>query len=232
MSGIKWSRVDRPVERPENVIIIASGPSVNDIDMPILREFKDKFVITVNGAGQHVEFGDAWFTLDPWGLNGPQLPGGNFKGKLYAAVPDDFGTPSAKSVHHRIAPRAKIDFLHRLQSHNYTNISSETAYKLGLSEDPSCINTGNSGYGALNLAYHMRPKNIYLLGIDGTVGYFYTKREKNRPLTYISTLFKSAVPQLDAAGIKVYNVSPRSAVTCFEKLTAQTFHQRLVNAEV
>lgn len=232
MSGIKWSRVDKPREPLENVIIVASGPSVNDIDMSILRDFKSKFVITVNGAGRHVEFGDAWFTLDPWGLNGPQLPGANFKGKLYAAVPDDFGTPSAKCVRHRTTPRARINFLHRLQSHNYTNISSDTAYKLGLSEDASCINTGNSGYGALNLAYHMRPKNIYLLGIDGTMGYFYTKKGTNRPLTYISTLFKSAVPQLDAAGIKVYNVSPRSTITCFEKLTPHAFHQRLIDAEV
>lgn len=232
MSGIKWSRVERPPRQPENIIIIASGPSVNDIDMSLLKSFPNKFVITVNGAGKHIDFADAWFTLDPWGLNGPQLPPDTFKGKLYAAVPDDFGTPNAKCVQHRVTPRAKINFLHRLQSHNYTNVSSETAYKLGLSEDSSCINTGNSGYGALNLAYHMRPKNIYLLGIDGTIGYFYSNKDRNRPLTYISTLFKSAVPQLEAAGIKVYNVSPRSKVTCFEKLTAQQFHKRLTDAEV
>ena len=37
----------------------------------------------------------------------------------------------------------------------------------GLSEDPAAINTGNSGFGALGLAYHMRPMRIALLGIDG-----------------------------------------------------------------
>ncbi len=78
----------------------------------------------------------------------------------------------------------------------------------------------------------MRPKNVYLLGIDGTIGYFYSNKDRNRPLKYISTLFKSAVPQLEAAGIKVYNVSPKSTITCFEKLTAQQFHERLTGAEV
>src|SRR5690606_40798661 len=37
----------------------------------------------------------------------------------------------------------------------------------GLSEDPAAINTGNSGFGALGLAYHMRHMRIALLGIYG-----------------------------------------------------------------
>lgn len=222
MSGIKWGRVDR-VEQIDNVIIVASGPSVNDIDMDAVKSFKNKFVIAVNGAGQHVPFANAWFTLDPWGLEGPQLPGPEFKGRLYAAVPDDYGTPNARCTQHRIRPRAKITYLHRLQSHNYTNVSSDSAYKLGLSEDPSCINTGNSGYGALNLAYHMRPKRIFLLGIDGSIGYFYTKKQANRPLSNIQILFNSSKPQLDANNIEVYNVSPKSTVSCFPKLTPEQF---------
>ena len=70
----------------------------------------------------------------------------------------------------------------------------------------------------------MRPKNIYMLGIDASIGYFYSKTERNRPLTYISTLFQSAKPQLNAAGINVINVSPKSGVNCFPKMTAPDFH--------
>jgi hypothetical protein len=227
MSGIKWGSVERPLQRPANVVIVASGPSVNNIDMHMVRHMHGKYIIAVNGAGKHVSFADAWFTLDPWGLTGDQLPAPAFGGKLFAAVPEDFGTVGARCVAHRAIPRSKITYLHRLISHNYSNISSESSYKLGLSEDTSCINTGNSGFGALNLAYHMRPVNIFLLGVDGGIGYFYSKTERNRPLTYINTLFGSTLPQLSAAGIKVYNVSPSSKVTHFEKLTPNQFHEMI-----
>lgn len=226
MSGIKWGRVARPRTPITNAVLVASGPSVKDIDMSLLNKFKDTgaYIVAVNGAGAHVPFANAWFTLDPWGLNGPQIPPRPFRGSMYAAVPDDFSTPNARCRRHRTMPIDKITFLHRLRSHNYTSISSETAYKLGLSEDDSCINTGNSGYGALNFLYHIRPKNIYMLGIDATIGYFYSTTERNRPLTYISTLFQSAKPQLIAADINVVNVSPKSGVGCFPKITADDFH--------
>lgn len=225
MNGIKWGRVASPKNKIKNIIIVASGPSVNAIDFNLLKNKKDSFIITVNGAGNHVPFADAWFTLDPWGLANKQIPRNGFKGALYAAVPEDYGLPTAKSIQHRITPKQNITYLHRLQSHNFTNVSSETAYKIGLSEDTSCINTGNSGYGALNLAYHMRPENIYLLGVDGTIGYFYTNKERNRPLTYLPLLFKSAIPRLSSAGINVYNVSPTSMISCFPKIDATQFHK-------
>jgi hypothetical protein len=223
-TGIKWGRVDLPATPIDNIVIVASGPSVNDINTDLLKQFKNSYIITVNGAGKHLPFAHAWFTLDPWGLTGAQLPPETLNCKLFAAVPDDYGTPSARSPQHRHVPKSKITYLHRLQSHNYTNISSDTAYKIGLSEDRSCINTGNSGYGALNLAYHMRPKNIYLLGIDGNSGYFYTKKERNRPLTYIQQLFASAEPQLIKSNISVYNVSPSSLIKTYKKITPEEFH--------
>lgn len=224
MNGIKWGVIS-PVTTHKNAIIIASGPSVKNIDLKLLERFKDKFyIVTVNGAGQQIPFANAWFTLDPWGLNGPQLPSQNSKCKLYAAVPDDYGTPHARAIAHRVTPKEKITFLHRLQSHNYTSISSDTAYKLGLSNDPSCISTGNSGYGALNLLYHMQIKNIYLLGIDGTVGYFYKSSKVNRPLTYLPTLFASSVNQLKEDNFTVTNVNPVSTVQAFPKISHNEFH--------
>lgn len=227
MNGIKWGFVEKPVNKLHNVIIVASGPSVNDINLAMLKTIPNTYIIAVNGAGQHVPFANAWFTLDPWGLDGPQLPTG-FSGKLYAAVPDDFGTANARAIKHRVTAKKNITFLHRLQSHNFTNTSSDTAYKLGLSEDSSCISTGNSGYGALNLAYHLRPSNIYILGVDGNIGYFYTKTEKNRPLTYLPSLFASSATQLADAGIAVTNVSPLSTVKCFPRISASKFHSSIL----
>ncbi len=215
--GITWGRVD-PDEVDNNIIIVGSGKSLIGFDFNKLRGIGT--IIAVNGAGDSVPFADMWFTLDPWGLNGPQLPR-DFSGKLYAAVSEDYGTPKAQAVEHRVKPDSRITFLHRLRSHNYVGVSSETTYKVGLSEDTSCINTGNSGYGALNLAYHFRPKKILLLGIDGSMGYFYTSSKTNRPLTYLPTMFESAAPQLKKAGIKLINGSVNSSITAYPRFTVE-----------
>lgn len=224
MSGVKWSRVAK-IENLQTVVIVASGSSVRHIDMGVVRRLQQRgaHIIAVNGAAEVYNFADSWFTLDPWGLHGPQIPK-PFSGKLFAAVPDDYGSPTARSSQHRFTPKSGITFLHRLQSHNFMTTSSDSAYVLGLSEDSSCISTGNSGYGALNLAYHFRPKRIYLLGIDGGMGYFYTTNKKNRPLKTLEILFNSTVDQLAARGIEVVNVSPDSVVKCFPKISQAEFN--------
>ena len=224
-AGIKFGRVDVS-QTYKNIIIVASGPSVKQIELNRLRNLKNTFIIAVNGSGDFVPFADAWFTLDPWGLDGPQLPK-NFSGRLYAAVPQDFGTKFARIEQYRKIPKADITYLHRLISHNYTNITSETAYVEGLSEDNGCISTGNSGYGALNVAYHMRPFNIFLLGLDGDLGYWYSSTKSNRPLTYLPKMMDSAKSQLDNASINVYNVSQTSAINTFKKISPEEFYLKL-----
>lgn len=213
--GINWGRVN-PEDVKNNIIIVGSGKSLTGFDFERLRGLGT--IIAVNDAAKSIPFADMWFTLDPWGLHGPQLPP-VFSGKFYAAVPEDFGTMNAHTKDHRHKPDHRITFLHRLRSHNRVGVSSETAYKVGLSEDTSCINTGNSGYGALNLAYHFRPKKILILGIDGTMGYFYTNNTCNRPLTHLPAMFQSAKPQLDKAGIELINGSLHSEIAAYPRYT-------------
>lgn len=214
-TGIEWGSVN-PADVTNNIIIIGSGKSLIGFDFNKLRGLGT--IIAVNDAAKSIPFADMWFTLDPWGLDGKQIPP-FWRGKLFAAVPEDFGTPKALSPEHRVQPDSRITFLHRLRGHNLTGVSSDTAFKLGLSEDKSCINTGNSGYGALNLAYHYRPKKILILGIDGTVGYFYSNDRANRPLPHLPTMFESAKPQLEQAGIELINGSVNSAVTAYPRFT-------------
>jgi hypothetical protein len=223
-NGIEWGRVN-PDDIKNNIIIIGSGKSLIGFDFNELKGLGT--IITVNDSVKSVPFADLWFTLDPWGLNGPQLPA-NFSGKMFAAVPEDYGTPTASILQHRVTPDNRITFLHRLKSHNRVGVSSETAYKLGLSEDTSCINTGNSGYGALNLAYHYKPKKILLLGIDGTIGYFYTKDKSNRPLTYLPIMFSSAKAQLDASNIEIINGSINSEITAYNRFTVRESIQEFI----
>lgn len=219
MKGITWGNVTR-TDVHETVIIVASGKSLSGFNFNKLRGMGH--IIAVNGSGDSVPFGDSWFTLDPWGVGprGEQLPK-KFAGRLYAAVPEDFGTPNAQAVNHRVSANPEVTYLHRLRQHNMVGVSSETAFKLGLSEDSSCISTGNSGYGALNLAYHLRPKKIILLGIDGTLGYHYTNQKTNRPLTYLPKMFESTMAQMEREGIEVVNGSINSVITCYPRMSIE-----------
>lgn len=216
MRGVKWQPIE-PLDSIKRVIIIASGPSLMNYDLKKLKKI-DAYKITINESGKWAPFADAWFTLDPWGLTTGQIPT-YFQGKKFAAVPDDYGTASARCKDHRVAAPDDVQFLHRLQSHNNPYMSSNTAFILGLSEDTGCINTGNSAYGALNLAYHHRPEKILLLGVDGTSGYFYPSKKNNGSLSTLPSLFASTVDQLKANKIQVVNGSIKSRVNAFERMT-------------
>ncbi len=214
-TGIRWGRVC-PDIKAKNIVIVGGGKSLAGFDFNRLRR-DDYFIITVNDSVKGVPFANVWFTLDPWGLNGPQLPPSPFNGKMYAAVPQDYGRRDAKNPKHQVTPDKRVIFLHRLISHNISDMSSETAFSLTLSEDPRCIATGNSGYGAFNIAYLLKPKKILLLGIDGTIGYYYTSKETNRPLTYLPKMFNSTKKQIDDAGIQVINGSEKSMITTYPR---------------
>lgn len=223
MNGVIWGKVQ---EKAEKIIIICSGKSLFKFDFLKLKNLGH--VICVNNSYKSVPFFNSWFTLDPHGLSTGQLPK-NYQGKLYCAVPQDFGTPTAKSLPHRVIAPKNVTYLHRLISHNDPTISSESAYVLGLSDDKRCISTGNSGYGALNLAYHMEPRKILILGMDGDLGYFYSDKECNRPLRFLPQMMESTIEQLQNKNIKVINGSKNSVVTCFPRYEIEDAIKEFVN---
>lgn len=219
MNGVRWSKIYKN-EQFNKIIIIGSGPSLKDFDANILKDL-GYYIIVINNAFNICNFANAWFTLDPWGLDGRQLPPINFKGDLFAAVPEDFGLSNARITDHKISIQAsrKIQFLHRIVFHTDVNSIKNGDYlNWGLSEDPSCINTLNSGYGALNLAYHMKPDKILLLGIDASTGYFNNVNQKTRSLSHLPLIFESTIPQLQERNITVINGSINSNITCFKRL--------------
>lgn len=96
----------------------------------------------------------------------------------------------------------------------------------GLIEDRSMVETGgNSGFGAFNLVYHHRPKDIVLFGYDydrGSEGHYCPDRYPISNYSYLRAWGKSfsgTLPQLHAAGINVLNASLRSTVEAFNKVT-------------
>jgi hypothetical protein len=100
-----------------------------------------------------------------------------------------------------------------------------------LSETCGVLNGPNSGFCALNLAYQMRPRRIYLVGFDMVRGpkgevYWFKPYPWAKPGgatsngTYAewSHQFGGAAKKCKAAGIEVFNVSRASAIDAFTRL--------------
>lgn len=190
----------------DRVLIVACGPSVEGCDINVPDSVH---VIAVNGAVLWAPVVHTFFSLDPCpyidALVSRKRPGVRY----VLAVPDDYGSRHAKHPYHRAPRDVGVTYLRRV-----TGVGPFSS-AMGLSEDPQAINTGNSAYGALGLAYHMRPQRIALLGLDGAGGHAYST-EPSQNLGHLPPLFASTLPQL--RGISVVNGSPDSTVDCFERM--------------
>lgn len=105
------------------------------------------------------------------------------------------------------------------------------------SEHQGTLNGTNSGMCAFNLAYQLRPERIWLYGFDMNRGpkgraYWYEPYPWSAKGATTSGKYKEWSKQFDdaaakckAAGIKVFNVSPTSAITSFEKIAPKDLHR-------
>lgn len=104
----------------------------------------------------------------------------------------------------------------------------------GLETDPAAIRHGNnSGYQAINLAYHLGAKRIVLVGYDMRLGrngethWNYGQRpEGARDNDYENVIrysmlphFKTLAAPLEAAGVEVLNATPQSALQVWPAVT-------------
>jgi hypothetical protein len=102
------------------------------------------------------------------------------------------------------------------------------------SEDPQCLNGTSSGACALNLAYLLRPRDLYLFGFD--MG----RDDKGRPYWHASypwakpeggtgnarynewaAEFNEIALAFASISTRVINVSPTSKISCFRKVSAK-----------
>ncbi len=98
----------------------------------------------------------------------------------------------------------------------------------GLSLDPECLATGsNSGYQALNLAILAGAATVLLIGYDGhdpkpdePTHWFgnHPRREPASVYPLIRKSFKAGAAAIKAAGVRVINCSPGSAIDAFERM--------------
>lgn len=199
--------------RRQSVLIVADGPSA--AVMRSLYVPQEIYVIGVNGAANWLPRVDAFFTLDPaprqrWMMRN-QRPGVRY----FAAVPPHYGSVFVRG--NMRGPRERnVTFLHRV-----TGNGPESSAP-GMNPDPESVNTGNSAWGALGVAHHMKAMKIALVGVDANDR---PRVSGGRPgdLAHLPWLFGT----YDGPA-EIRNGSPDSAIECFPKASAHEVVQWLL----
>lgn len=112
--------------------------------------------------------------------------------------------------------------------HPFDNVNDGSPF----TESELHLNGASSGACALNLSYVIKPAEVYMFGFDMNLSpdgkshwhplYPWVNGKEGKG-AYVAwaTHFRTYAEQFKAAGIKVRNVSPTSAIESFEKISAQ-----------
>lgn len=178
------SKIEQDSRR--SVIIVASGPSALEVlDYQIDKTLHA--IIAVNGAIDWLPEFDYWFTLDLSPENVRRMNNPCYSGRYVIAFPPDDNIP----------PHVVRLERYSVGSSRYAMIKNgKLTCAIGLNENNNVINSGNSAFGALGLAYHLGFTQVALIGVDADSqprvegGY-------SRDLSHLPQLFESAMPQIN-----------------------------------
>jgi hypothetical protein len=179
-------------EYGDRVIIVGSGPSALNFVAP-----RGVPIIAVNGAIDWLNRASFFFTLDPSRENLQRVARGRRRrGVRYCmALPDV----------EQLEQRDGIWCMRRVAARVEEPVAKDTpewwawrwSAKLGLCEDKNEISSGNSAYGALNMAYHLGFKNVALVGVDATQQPRVHSGGVPNNLSHLPLLFQSARNQIN-----------------------------------
>lgn len=198
-------RID-PIFLGETVYIVGGGPSLEGFDFSSLN---NKITIAVNKSFLHLKNPTVIYWSDY---------------RVYRWYENEI---LAHKNAHKITNKPLPD--------NAGVINLLSTGKFGLEKDPHGLRDGgNSGYAAMNLAYHFGAKKIILLGFDMKLingkshyheGYDVNKKPDTKMYERLMLpSFDSIAEYLKKAKVQVYNASPESSITCFQKIDlAQIF---------
>lgn len=187
-----------PFQR-DTVAIIAPGPSLRKEDIEALYRRPDIFTIAIGDAWRWHPHADILYHCDYRWWN------------YYKYVPEFKG-----------GQRVSFDDLWRPDVHKLLG----TVAREGLSLTPPSIVTGqSSGYQALNLAVHFKPKTIIITGMDmkdtngkhNIIGQHPIGVKMPCNFKKLISNFDSTLKPLAELGITVYNCTRDSALECFPK---------------
>lgn len=185
----------------QTAFILGGGPSLRGFDAEVLRGRK---IIAVNNSWEMAPWSEVLYFCDEkwWRWHGDKVTIG-FCGR-YIVTPA-FAGPLVKTL-------------------RLVNLS-------GLDRDPTAVRSGhNSGYQAINLAYHFGARRIILLGIDMTTApdgatHYHEGHPISMPRDLYremldNTMKKNMLPyfpslgrDLELEGVEVINANPASALT-------------------
>jgi hypothetical protein len=171
----------------QGCIVVGSGTSAKGFVPP-----KGVPVIACNGAIDRLEKVDFFFTLDHSDINIKRLHAAKIGTQYFAAFP-----PKIKNV------PAYVHLLKRYSFQGKEPVNKNSpewwlwrwSAVLGLSEDKDVINSGNTAYGAVGLAYHLGFKKVLLIGVDAS-GDERIEGGKTHNLSHLPLLFESALSQI------------------------------------
>jgi len=201
LSTVRYSTVPKLYEG-ETVYIIGGGPSLKNFDFRRLVGCK---TIAINKAVLFHPSADILYWTDGRFYTWYKNEVDNYRGLKFALKP---GSQYTRDIN--VLRKGK---------------------PYGLEEDPEVLAHGfNSGYAAINLAYHLGAKRIILLGFDmandGKETHFhdgYPARPSGDHIYQDKFLpgFKQLNSEITSKGVLVLNASPYSRLTVFPKITLE-----------
>ncbi len=188
-----------PDWRGHSVVVVASGPSLTDEQITLI-EHSVVFTIAVNNSYAKLQHPDVVYACDYlwWKLN-------HMKAK-------------------QNIPRRQLWTQDRAAAEQFQLSHIQWEGKDGLGKRGLRVN-GNSGAGAINLAYHFGARRILLVGMDmkpGPNGEKHWHPDHPKPLVqgqqFEEWRKKMVVlaADLKTEGVTVVNCTPGSALTCFQ----------------
>lgn len=203
-------RVPQGAWKGETAFILAGGPSLRGFDAAPLRYRR---VITINDSWRLAPWATVLYFFDQrwwqWQIDANPRAVGNSEVSFHWLIYNGFWVSAGPDF--RDHPQVR-----------YLRLSGPT----GLETAPDALRHGsNSGYQAINLAYHFGASRIVLLGYDmqcaGNTTHWHN--DHTEPVgTFRVTLeqtmlpkFETLVEPLAAAGVEVINATPNSALTCW-----------------
>lgn len=181
-----------PAGSSDRAIIVGSGPSALNFVAP-----RGVPIIAVNGAIDWINRASYFFTLDPSPDNLRRVAHGRRRRNVRycMALPDVEQLEKLDGIwcFRRVAERGEEP----AQKGGPEWWRWRWSAKLGLCTDKNEISTGNSAYGALNLAYHLGFKHIALVGVDANQKPRVHTGGVPNNLSHLPLLFQSAREQID-----------------------------------
>lgn len=171
-------------------VIVASGPSAKGFKPPY-----DVFTIAVNGVAEWISRADAWFSLDASLQNQRRLAVRRLNHCVYVTCGPRWVLKGDKHYE-------RVDSLK-----TRTPLPPQPAGSpqwwfwrygcvAGINHNDGQINTGNSAWGALGLAWHLGFRDVALVGVDANNG-VRCEGGVSDNLSHLPLLFSSAVDSFD-----------------------------------